>query len=72
MLKLAEYFMKKQKGLMPDQLDNTAGDLKSFIEWYEENDNPVSFFEEGINLSKMSDAYLKLNTTNTHHSSDLI
>ena len=72
MLNLAEYFMKKQKGLMPDQLDNTAGDLKSFIKWYEENDNPLSFFEEGINLSKMSDAYLKQNTTNSRHSSDLI
>ena len=68
MLKLAEYFMRKQKGLKPDQLNNPLGDLKSFIEWYEQSDNPQSFFEEGINLSKMSEAYLKQNTTNSHHS----
>ena len=72
MLKLAEFFMNKQKGIEPTSLVNSDNELISFIEWYEERTNPKSFFISGIDLSEMSDAYLKQNTTNSIHSSALI
>jgi len=46
--------------------------LKTFLQWYNEDQNPESFFIDGIDLSKMSDAYLKQNTKNSLHSSALI
>jgi len=71
-LSLSEFFMSKQKGLKPIQINDPDGELKTFLQWYNEDQNPESFFIDGIDLSKMSDAYLKQNTKNSIHSSALI
>jgi len=71
-LSLSEFFMSKQKGLKPIQINDPDGELKTFLQWYNEDKNPESFFIDGIDLSKMSDAYLKQNTKNSIHSSALI
>jgi len=69
---LAEFFMKKQKGLSPNPIKDTKRELNSFLEWYNEDSNPKSFFIDGIELTDISDAYRLQNTTNSIHSSALI
>ena len=69
---LADYFMKKQKGLSPDPITNNNSELNSFLEWYNEDSNPKSFFINGMDLTDISAAYRQQNTTNSIHSSDLI
>ena len=64
--------MKKQKGLSPDPITNNKSELNSFLEWYNEDSNPKSFFINGMDLTDISAAYRQQNTTNSIHSSDLI
>ena len=71
-LSLAEIFMNKQKGIPTSKMIYNDKETKPFADWYNENTSPKSFFINGASLGKMSDAYLKQNTSNSIHSSSLI